>query len=458
MRLPRYKEYRDSGLTWLGDIPARWHVKRIKHTTYLKGRVGWKGLTSDEYLDSGHAYLVTGTDFSEKFINWRECHYVEQARYEDDPFIQLRDGDLLITKDGTIGKLALVSGLDRPACLNSGIFLIRPTSDYVTEYMYWVLQSKPFKVFCDLSSLGSTIQHLYQNVFEDFAFPVPSLDEQFSIATFLDRETAKIDALIAEQKKLITLMAEKRQAAISHAVTKGLNPKATMKDSGVAWLGEMPAHWSVTRLKYVTDAIVDCPHETPVYDETGPYRVIRTADVSEGKLHLDQMYSVAQQEFLLRIRRMSLEQNDIVYGREGERWGFAAQVPESNLFCLGQRMMQFRAATGINPRFLMWQLNAQCTYRQGQMDTVGATSPHVNVSTIKNYALTHPPIGEQEEISAFLDAETSRLDKLDAEAARTISLLKERRSALIAAAVTGQIDVRAAIPGAVVESPEAIAA
>jgi type I restriction enzyme S subunit len=170
------------------------------------------------------------------------------------------------------------------------------------------------------------------------------------------------------------------------------------------------------------------------------------------------MYSVTQQEFLLRIRRLSLEQNDIVYGREGERWGFAAQIPASDTFCLGQRMMQFRAAAGINPRFLMWQLNAQSTYRQGQVDTAGATSPHVNVSTIRNYVLTHPPIEEQDEIGEFLDAETSRLDKLDAESARTISLLKERRSALITATVTGQIDLRSAISQMAAESPEAIAA
>lgn len=198
----------------------------------------------------------------------------------------------------------------------------------------------------------------------------------------------------------------------------------------------------MTRLKYATDAIVDCPHETPTYDEGGPYRVIRTADVSEGRLHVAAMYSVAEQEYLQRIRRMPLEAGDIVYGREGERWGFAAQVTESEAFCLGQRMMQFRATTSMHARFLMWQLNAQSTYCQGEMDTVGATSPHVNVGTIRSYALSEPPLAEQREISAFLDAETAKLDRLDGEAERTISLLKERRNALIAAAVTGQVDVR----------------
>ena len=332
MSLRRYSEYKDSGVVWLGNLPSHWVCKRVKQNTYLKGRVGWKGLTSDEYLEDGFAYLVTGTDFSQKVISWANCHCVAEERYEDDTFIHLRNGDLLITKDGTIGKLALVANLDKPACLNSGIFLVRPESDYQTEFMYWVLSSKSFATFCDLSSLGSTIQHLYQNVFENFSFPIPSLLEQTAIATFLDRETEKIDGLIAEQEKLIALLAEKRQATISHAVTKGLNPDAPMKDSGVTWLGEVPAHWGETRLKYATKLIVDCPHETPIYDDAGGYKVIRTADVTEGKLESCGMYSVTESEYLNRIRRQALAKNDIVYGREGERWGFAALVPKDEQY------------------------------------------------------------------------------------------------------------------------------
>ncbi|WP_088370839.1 restriction endonuclease subunit S [Xanthomonas citri] len=309
--------------------------------------------------------------------------------------------------------------------------------DYMVRSDQVILYYKAFS-----SGVIDSRLRLYPDTFGALHCMLPPADEQAAIAAFLDCETAKIGALIAEQEKLIALLAEKRQATISQAVTKGLNPSAPMKESGIPWLGQVPAHWSIRRLKYATDAVVDCPHETPTYDEDGPYRVIRTADVSEGRLHTEAMYSVAQEEFLQRIRRMSLESGDIVYGREGERWGFAAQVPRSDAFCLGQRMMQFRAKNSVHARFLMWQLNAQSTYRQGQMDIVGATSPHVNVGTIRNYVLTEPPLIEQMAVSDYLDIETAMLDGLDCEAERTIYLLKERRSALIAAAVTGQIDVR----------------
>ena len=178
MSFSRYEKYKVSGVEWLGEVPAGWDVQKIKQNSYLKGRVGWKGLKSDEFLEESFAYLITGTDFRGKYIDWCDCYQVDQFRYEDDPFIQLRNGDLLIIKDGTIGKIAIVSDLDKPSCLNSGIFLVRPEHSYATTFLYWVLSSQAFSLFCDLTTYGSTIQHLYQNVFENFAFPIPPLPEQ----------------------------------------------------------------------------------------------------------------------------------------------------------------------------------------------------------------------------------------------------------------------------------------
>lgn len=280
--------------------------------------------------------------------------------------------------------------------------------------------------------------------------PYPPPEEQLAIATFLDRETAKIDDLIAEQKRLIKLLHEKRQAVISHAVTKGLNPDAPMKDSGVEWLGDVPEHWGVTRLKHVADLIVDCPHETPTYTENGDFLVIRTADLDRGTLlNYSHMRRVDAFEYTNRIRRAPLERYDIVYGREGERWGHAALVPLSAKFCLGQRMMQFRCGPRWSPAFLMWLLNSRSIYLQGSIDTVGATSPHVNVGTICNYALPEPPLDEQALIADSVAKQAAHYDSLIHQCQQSSCLLSERRSALISAAVTGQIDVRGLVPEAV---------
>ena len=210
---------KDSGVEWIGEIPEQWKVMKIKFTSYVKGRVGWKGLTSEEYLENGYACLVTGQDFKSKTILWDSCYCVDKGRYDDDPYIQLKNGDLLITKDGTIGKLAIVNGLKKPACLNSGIFLVRPYNYYITDFLYYVLSSSVFSNFYFLRSFGSTIQHLYQNVFEDFSFPIPSIEEQDKIVAYLAKQTIKIDKIISLEERMVQLLKEYKESLISQAVT-----------------------------------------------------------------------------------------------------------------------------------------------------------------------------------------------------------------------------------------------
>lgn len=216
----RYSEYGDSGIEWIGDIPTAWDVKKIKHGFYVKGRIGWKGLKSSEFLSDGFSYLVTGTDFKCGKIYWEGCHHIDKDRYEEDPYIQLHENDLLITKDGSIGKLAIVDELDKPACLNSGIFVVRSTNrNFTTKYLYWVLMSDIFAKFNDYTSYGSTIQHLYQNVFVEFSFGFPTAEEQILISKYLDKKTSKINSLIEKETKRIELLKEYRQSLISNVVT-----------------------------------------------------------------------------------------------------------------------------------------------------------------------------------------------------------------------------------------------
>ena len=210
---------KDSGIEWIGEIPEHWEFNKIKRVAYVKGRIGWKGLTSSEYLEKGYAYLVTGEDFIEKKINWDSCYQVDELRYRDDPYIQLREGDLLVTKDGTIGKLAIVQNLNKPACLNSGIFLVRPVNSYISDFLYWILCSRVFSDYNGMKAMGSTVQHLYQNVFEEFAFPMPSIAEQKQLVNYLNIKTDEIDSLIVKLQKLIDNLKELKSSLISSAVT-----------------------------------------------------------------------------------------------------------------------------------------------------------------------------------------------------------------------------------------------
>lgn len=449
MSLPAYPDYKESKIDWIGPIPADWDVKRLVHTSYIKGRVGWKGLSSSEYKESGYAFLVTGTDFESRYINWRTCHFVDRERFEDDPYIQLENGDLLITKDGSIGKLAIVNGLDRPACLNSGIFLVRSHGTYCTDYLYWVLSSNVFTVFCDIVSQGSTIQHLYQNVFEDFSFPVPKLEEQRAIVAFLDRETAKIDALVAEQERLIALLKEKRQAVISHAVTKGLDPSAPMKDSGVEWLGKVPAHWEITRIKHLATGIEQgwspqCdadPVEGP--EEWG---VLKVGCVNGGvfKPFENKRLPVGLEAKL----ELAVREGDLLVSRANtkELVGSAAVAKaDYPRLMISDKLYRIKLdRLRCTPSYLGLLLNTREVRGCVELEATGASSSMQNISqdVVLEIDVPLPSIEEQGEIVAGVGFELARLDRLASEAGVATDLLVERRAALISAAVTGQIDVR----------------
>ena len=209
---------RPSGIDWIGDVPEHWGNTRLKFDCSLKGRIGWNGLKSDEFRDLSYAYLVTGQDFKGKNIEWSKCYQIDKWRYDEDPFIQLSNGDLLVTKDGPIGKVALVNNLDKPACLNSGIFVLKLTSKkFKQSYLYWTLVSSQLADFNYFKSgTSTTIQHLYQNIFENMPLVVPPLEEQQAIADYLDKKCAEIDGLRAKLTRKRETLTELRQSIMVH--------------------------------------------------------------------------------------------------------------------------------------------------------------------------------------------------------------------------------------------------
>ena len=440
MQFKQYPSYKPSGVEWLGDVPEHWHVANIKRSTYLKGRVGWKGLTSNEFEVESYAYLVTGTDFKNKYVEWSFCYQVNEERFNDDPYIQLKNNDLLITKDGTIGKLAVVKDLDKPACLNSGIFLIRPEKYYLSEYMYYILKSSVFKNFFEIHSTGSTILHLYQNVFEKFSFAYPSFNEQKKIVSFLDTETTRIDNLIAKQEKLIELLEEQRKSIISHAVTKGLNPNAPMKDSDVEWLGEVPEHWDITRLKNIGKSIIGLtysPNEICDADDDS-YLVLRSSNVQNGQLSfLDNVYVKSSVSEKLKIKK-----NDIlICSRNGSRDLIGKNTiiknpPKNSTF--GAFMTVYRSE---HADYVYWILNSYIFKAQAG-SYLTTTVNQLTINNLNSMTVPFAPTSEQNEIVEFLSTENLKFNNLISKQKALIEKLKEYRASIISHAVTGKIDVR----------------
>lgn len=426
--------------------PVGWTTEPLKRSTYIKARVGWKGLTSDEFEESSHAYLVTGTDFEGRFIDWSKCYQVSQDRYEDDPYIQLRNGDLLITKDGTIGKLAQVKGLDKPACLNSGIFVLRPRAKYSAEFLFWVLSSEIFDRFVDLESYGSTINHLYQNVFSRFTFSFPRIHEQEAIASFLDRETAQIDAMIDAQQRLIDLLDERRLSLIERVSTCGrLDAHREVAVLGEVWLRELPAEWEFVPLGYHFDVtlgkMLDAGREDRAGDLVLPY--LRAANLQDSGLDLS---TINEMPYSAReARDLDLRRGDLLVV-EGGAIGTTVLLAENMPGWSFQKTVnRVRSRGEASTAYLQYLL--RILRDRGVFDMIAnkSTIPHLTAEKLRAVRVPIPSAEEQVEIVRFLDDAVKQVESLRAQAVRSISLLRERRAAVITAAVTGRLDPRTGI-------------
>ncbi|EDP6901532.1 restriction endonuclease subunit S [Campylobacter upsaliensis] len=212
-------EFKNSEIEYLGLIPHHWEAVKVKFTAYVKGRIGFHGLNSNEFRYDEGAYLVTGNDFDNNEVMWDKCRRVSEERFYEDPNIHLQNNDLLITKDGTIGKTAIVNNCPKQATLNSGIFLVRTMKKMCfVKYLFFIINSQYFKEFVNVKTSGSTIKHLYQSDFHDLKIPLPPLQEQKQIANFLDKKCEKINSAIEKTKRQIELIKEYKNTLINEAV------------------------------------------------------------------------------------------------------------------------------------------------------------------------------------------------------------------------------------------------
>lgn len=216
-------ELKESSIEWIGKYPKKWKLIKLKYASLIKGRIGWQGLRTDEYhYEDNLPYLITGTDFDNGVINWKTCAHVTEERFKLDKNIQINENDLLITKDGTIGKIAIVKNCPEKVCLNSGVFIIRNTKKYkyFDKYLYYILQSNQFTQWYDFSNAGnSTIKHLNQDNFYNFVFTYPEIAEQKEIANYLDTKCYEIDSIITDKTRQLDLLDKYKKSLIYEYVT-----------------------------------------------------------------------------------------------------------------------------------------------------------------------------------------------------------------------------------------------
>lgn len=415
---------------WLEANGNTFPYRKLIHVASLKARIGWQSLRTEEFVDDG-PFCVTGTDFQNGRIDWSTAYHVSTERYEMDRNIQLAQGDLLVTKDGTIGKVAIVEELIEPATLNSGVFVVRKkTEDLSTAFLGWVVRSKVFDDFVAFNFSGSTINHLYQNVFETFRFPFPNLYTQRQIADFLDRETARIDLLIEKKQRLVALLGDKLSETVRQGVSWGLNPEVEKKPSRVPAGDDLAAHWSEQRLSTICRFIQGKAHE-PYIEDDGEYICVTARFVSTNG---EKFRRCTKNLSPGKINDIAMVMSDLPNGRALAR---AFLVDQEDLYAINQRVCAITVMEG-EPRFFFYQLNRNfqlLCYNDGFNQT------HLPNRAFTQLFLKIPPVEEQIRIADYLDAVTQHTNALTEKTNASIDRLKEYRSALITAAVTGQIDV-----------------
>ncbi|HDF7637442.1 TPA: restriction endonuclease subunit S [Vibrio parahaemolyticus] len=429
-RYKAYPEYKDSGVEWVGDIPASWTVKPTFSVFDPSVKKNIEGQEST-VLSLSYGNIVE-RDVDTNFGLLPESFNTYQI---------VRDGDLILRlTDLQNDKKSLRVGLVKQTGIITSAYLkLRSNQSIDSRFAHRLLHSyDTTKVFYGMG--GGLRQSMKFEDFRRLPILVPPLEEQQKIANFLDHETAKIDTLITKQEKLIELLKEKRQAVISHAVTKGLNPQAPMKDSGVEWLGEVPEHWKVSKLKFES-SVVDCRNKTPEYFDDGEYFVVRTTNVKNQNLNFNGALYTNEKNFKVWTQRGVPPVGSILFTREAPT-GEVCRVPDNLKFCMGQRMMNFIANDELYSDYLFDYLISDCLERYIGSVSHGSTVSHLRVEQVENIPVLVPPLNEITNIHNEISKLKKKYDGLEAKALATIDLIKERKTALISAAVTGKIDVR----------------
>jgi type I restriction enzyme S subunit len=420
-----YPTYKDSGVEWLGAIPEHWEVKKLKYISYLT--MG-QSPSSDDYNHEGYGspFLQGNAEFGNRNPEAKIfCATVNKYAEK---------GDILISVRAPVGAL---NEADRRYGIGRGLCSIRPRDIIIREFAWYLIQV--VKVELNFLSTGSTYEAVALTDVSNLSCLLPPLPEQQKIAEFLDQETSKIDKLITKKERLIELLKEKRTALISHAVTKGLNPDVPMKDSGVEWLGEIPEHWKVLLLKRIANIRYGLGQPPPEILYGTP--LIRATNVKSGRIFQKDMIYIDPKQ-VPESRNAVLAAGEIIVVRSGAYTGDSALIPEEYHGSIAGYDMVTTVKEGSN-QFIAWQLlSSEVRYIQFAFHQLRAAQPHLNAEELRGTIITFPPLPEQQKIAQFLDRETSKIDNLITKTRTSIDHLKEYRTALISAAVTGKIDVR----------------
>ncbi|MDD5978342.1 MAG: restriction endonuclease subunit S [Bacteroidales bacterium] len=427
--MERYNEYKDSGVQWLGEIPSHWDMQR------------WRFLLTEN--------KVKNTDCKEKVqLQFKYGDIVRKANQDEDADVleTISKYTVVAPDDIMINGLNLnydfisqrVAQVRENGVITSAYISLRPTSLACSRYYTYFLKSMDFKKMFHGMGTGIRLTLSYNELKNQF-IPFPVIKEQQAIASYLDKATAKIDEAIAQQQKMIDLLNERKQIIINNAVTKGLNPDAPMKDSGVEWIGEICKNWRMYRLKHLLKTnLMYGANESAESEETSYPRYIRITDIDEnGKLKPDTFRSLEP----LKAEPYLLTRGDILFARSGATAGKTYLFDEDIKACFAGYLIKAQVSNKLLSRYLMYYTRSGIYDQWKNSIFIQATIQNIGADKYANLRIPLPTIEEQKTIVSYLDTETMKIDKVLDTHKRQISLLQERKQIIINDVVTGKVKV-----------------
>jgi type I restriction enzyme S subunit len=432
-----YSDYQKSDIEWSDVLPSHWGRVSLRWITVMYAG-GTPSKNIEEYWEDGTVPWLNSGAVNQGLVTEASTFITEEA-FKNSSAKWIPKGALVMALAGQGKTKGMVAQLGIDTTCNQSMAAVVPNDILDSRYIFWWLTSN-YQNIRNMSG-GDHRDGLNLELLGNIECPIPTHIEKQKIANFLDHETAKIDTLIEKQQQLIALLKEKRQAVISHAVTKGLNANAPMRDSGVEWLGEVPEHWVSCALKYYA-RIVDCKHITAeFFDEGIPLASI--GEVKEWHVNLATAKLTNEKYYLDLIGGgRKPETGDIIYSRNATVGEAALVVKDMPDFAMGQDVCLIRLDEGVLPEYILYVLKSGVISNQLDLAMVGSTFKRINVDDIRNFVIALPSYEEQIDIVAELTRILGKYDALVINAESTVELLAERRTALISAAVTGKIDVR----------------
>ncbi|PST99480.1 restriction endonuclease subunit S [Photobacterium iliopiscarium] len=436
-----YPEYKDSGVEWLGEIPEHWQSTKIKYGYDVTlGKMLQKAPKSG--TDTYRKYLKAqniqpnGIDISKVDSMWFSNEELKKLR--------LQCNDVLVSEGGDVGRSAIWKDQLSECYIQNAINRIRPKKGNSPFYFYYWMCSLKASDYINIICNKATIAHYTAEKVEVTPLLLPPIKEQTQIAAFLDYETAKIDTLIEKQQKLIELLKEKRKAVISHAVTKGLTPDAPMKDSGIEWLGEVPEHWDIKKSKHVFEFVTSGSRGwAEYYSDSGNlfFRIANlTRDTIEPKLNSIQCVCPPRGS---EGERSKIKLDDLLISITADLGSVCVANSVIADGYVSQHVALCRPNSLIaSSRWFAFFILSDAAKEQLLGSGYGGTKIQLSLEDIRELVIAFPPQKEQCEIAQFIDKSLNTFEQLISKAEIQVDLLKERRTALISAAVTGKIDVR----------------